>query len=98
MKTIYRNNSILHGCDEIESIFKEATRIARKHNKIEGIIFLVGQYALKMQSSWVRYYWNNLRRSYLLGDLFTFRLRYNQFCNMLASSLGCFAWSNTITF
>ena len=97
MATIYKTNDILHGCIEIESIFAAANSISRKHNKFIAIVYLVGQYADKMQSSLIRYYWHKLRYYYIIGDLVRFRAIYSNFDTTIYKTLGRFAWCNTIT-
>ncbi len=96
-KVIYRNNSILHGCDTIEAIFRDSNIIAKKRNIFEAIIYLVGQYADKTQSSLIRYYWHKLRYYYTKRDSLFFRSEYNQFCGTIYNLLGRFVWYNTLT-
>ena len=97
-KVIYKTNSILHGCDTIEAIIKESLIIAKKRNIFEACIYLVGQYADKMESSLIRHYWYKLRQYYGVRDYLLFKVEYNQFCDkILYNCLGRFAWCNTLT-
>ena len=97
-KVIYRKNSILHGCDTIEAIFRDSNIIAKKRNIFEACVYLVGQYADKTKSSLIRYYWCSLRHKYELCDYGGFRFEYRQLCDkIIYNLLGRFAWHNTLT-
>lgn len=102
MAQIYKINDVLHGCDVIETIFKNAEKMKYSGKNIESYIYLVGCYAGATGDAVLRYKWKYLRRlfnaGFTSGSLYDFRNTYNGACCRIRTLLGVFAWYNTLNF
>lgn len=102
MVTIYRNNDILHGCNDIERIFNDSLKLRESGQRIESYIYLVGCYASATGDRVLKSSWRMLRKLYNDGmtgkGLYYFKGIYNGCCCRIRYCLGFYAWQNTLTF